>query len=141
MPERKALNWFWPPVTDTQTAREASRQGLWAATWIAGVTIVFALLAALGYRSAEFDSAALWDAGLFIIIGWGINKSSRVAAVAGLLLYLIERAYMWATVGPKSPGMAILFTLMFINSVRGTFAFHRLSRTQATPGVTPGATA
>ena len=75
-----------------------------------------------------FDPSALVDAALFAIVAWGLWKKSRAAAVSGLLLYAIERLYMWSTVGMQNPIVPVLLTLMFINGVRGTFAWKRLAR-------------
>lgn len=130
MANRKGLAWVWPVIVDIRTSRETSLQGVWASAWIAGVTAFLALLSTVGVKLMDFDLGALIDAVLFMIIGWGIFKLSRTAALAGLCLYLLERIYMWATIGPKNPIIAIIISLMFINSVRGTFAFHRFSRYQ-----------
>ena len=128
MDQRKGIVWIWPVIVDVETARRVSRQGFWAATWVAGVTALLALLSTLGVNIWNFDLYALVDALIFAIIGWGIHRLSRTAAVAGICLYLLERAYMWATFGPKNPFVAAIFILMFINGVRGTFAFHKFSR-------------
>lgn len=126
----KRIEWLWPSIVDTTTATQASKQGLWACAWCAGATIFFVVLAQFGAQMLNFDISALWDAFLFIIIGWGIYKMNRIAAVAGLLLYLLERAYMWSEYGPKNPAMAIFITLMFINSIRGIFAYHKMNKIQ-----------
>ena len=67
---------------------------------------------------------ALVDAFLFIVIGWGIYKMNRFASVAGLVLYFIERIDMWSKYGFKLHAIVIFFSLMFINSIRGTFSYH-----------------
>ncbi|HAK87589.1 MAG TPA: hypothetical protein DHV16_09260 [Nitrospiraceae bacterium] len=126
----KNIEWIWPSIVDTTTAQKASKQGLWASAWCAGATIVFVVLAQFGSQMFNFDSSALLDAFLFIIIGWGIYKMNRIAAVAGLALYIIERLYMWSASGPKNPAIAIFITLMFINSIRGIFAYHKIKKAQ-----------
>lgn len=126
----KQIEWIWPAIVDTTTAKKASKQGLWACAWCAGATIVFVVLAQLGAQLFNFDMSALWDAFLFIVIGWGIYKMNRIAAVAGLALYILERLYMWSEHGPKNPAVAIFITLLFINSIRGIFAYHKLNKAQ-----------
>lgn len=121
----KRFEWIWPPVSDAASAQKASKQGLWACAWCAGATLFLVLLSVLGVRLLEFDMWALLDVLLFIVIGWGIYKMSRFAAIAGLALYIIERAAMWAEYGPKNPVMALIISLMFINSIRGIFAHHK----------------
>ncbi len=123
MSERKGMAWIWPETSDDDSAKEAAKQGVWACSFIAIVTGGMAFFQAMG-----FDSAAFVDAFLFAIIGFGIFKLSRTAAVAGLVLYLIERIYMWATFGSKNIAMAILLSLMFVNSIRGTFSSHKIKR-------------
>jgi hypothetical protein len=74
-----------------------------------------------------FDASALVDGVFFAVIAWGLSRKSRTAAVAGLLLYIFERLYMWSTVGMRNPVVAVLFTLAFVSGVRGTFAWKRIS--------------
>ena len=118
---------FWPSVDTAEGAALAAKQGFWAAVACAVVTAALALLSIMG-----FDSGALVDAALFAIIAWGLWKKSRAAAVCGLLLYVVERLYMWSTVGMQNPIVPVLLTLFFINGVRGTFAWKRLKTGTAT---------
>ena len=118
---------FWPSVDTAEGAASAAKQGFWAALFCAVVTAAFGLLSIMG-----FDPSALVDAALFAIIAWGLWKKSRAAAVCGLLLYVVERLYMWSTVGMQNPIVPVLLTLMFINGVRGTFAWKRLKTGTAT---------
>lgn len=127
MAKSNGISWFWPTIVDVQSSKVAAQQGVWAAAYIAGITFLLALMNALGIKLMDFDPVTLVDAVPFMIISWGIHKFSRTAAVAGLFLYLVERAYAWATVGPRAPIMAVFFTLMFVNAVRGTFAFRKFS--------------
>lgn len=126
----KQIEWIWPSIVDTTSAQKASKQGLWASAWCAGATIIFVVLSLLGFQMFNFDMLALFDAFLFIIIGWGIYKVNRIAAIAGLSLYILERILMWTEHGPKNPAVAIFITLMFINSVRGIFAYHKFAKAQ-----------
>ena len=117
----------WPSITDQVSAKKASRQGLLACACCAGATILCVLLGYFGPPRTD----ALVDALLFILIGWGIHRISRFAAVAGLLLFILERVFEWLNYGRGNTVVALLlalaFTLAFINSVRGTFAYHRYS--------------
>ena len=125
MADNKKFNWLWPYITDTETAQKASQQGYWACIFCAAATILLVAINYFGTNLLNFTPWALLDAFLFIIIGWGIFKMNRFAAVAGLALYIIERISMWAEHGPKNFVMAIIITLMFINSVRGVFAYNK----------------
>ncbi len=130
MAMHKRVEWIWPPVTDATSAQKASKQGLWACAWCAGATLFLVVLSVLGVRLFDFDIWALLDVLLFIVIGWGIYKMYRFAAMAGLALYIIERAFMWAEYGPKNPVIALIISLMFINSIRGIYAYHRYGKEQ-----------
>lgn len=123
---RKSTDWIWPEITDLQSATGAARQGFWAAMAVAIITAAVAVLAHAGFQILDFNLEALVDAGLFAIIAWGIHRMSRTAAIGGLGLYLIERIHMWSTYGPKGLVLTIIFTLMFINSIRGTFQYHKM---------------
>jgi len=122
-------HYFWPSIVDATSAIRASRQGIWASCFCAGATIFFVLLGVFGVRGG-FDILSLVDASMFIVIGWGIYKMNRFAAVSGLALYILERIIMWSQYGPKNPAMAIILTLMFINSARGIFGYHKLTKTR-----------
>jgi hypothetical protein len=124
----KNLEWFWPSITDAISAKKASKHGVWACTWCAAATLLFVVLSIFEISLSNFDISASFDAFLFILIGWGIFKMNRVAAVAGLVLYILERAYMWSEYGSKNPAIAIIVTLMFINSIRGIFLYHKYAQ-------------
>lgn len=124
----KLLDAFWPVIHNLDSAKKAVQQGWVAAALCSGVTLIGVILNWFGITWIIQDSMALVDGLLFAAIGWGIlAKNSKTVAVAGLLLYILERVYSWSNQGPKNPVMAIIFTLMFINAVRGTFAYHRLA--------------
>ena len=113
--KRNALSHWWPKIVDLESAAEASKQGIVAAILVTVFTagaILFNLLEAWSFA----------DAFLFAIIAWGIHRKSRSAALSGLLLYLLERVFILSINGLP---VAIILTLMFVNSVRGTFAYHK----------------
>ena len=122
---KNRFNWIWPSITDTVSAKKASRQGVWACGYCVGGTLLLVGLNVFGIRLYDMDMTALLGAFLFIIIGWGIYKMNRFAAIAGLVLFIIERVVAWSEYGPKSPVVAIIVTLAFVTSVRGIFAYHR----------------
>ena len=130
----------WWPATDTlEHARSTSRYGVWAAGFVAAITAVVATIALVsGSAIAGIDAWAYLDAVLFAAITFGIYKLSRFAAVAGLVLYVLESLYAMAQLaGPRSGiVLRIIITLAFIHAVRGTFAYRRLSAS-APPTVSP----
>jgi hypothetical protein len=135
--QKSARNGLWPAVDTAEQARHAARQGMWAAVIVTAVTAFCVALAMSGTNplpQTTFDASALVDAALFAAVAWGIHKGSRAAAVAGLVLYLIERAYFYSQMGVPKAGLffSMALTLAFLHGVRGTFALHRLRERPST---------
>lgn len=132
--ERSVKEWIMPTIEDQLSAKKVARNGVWAAAFCAAATILVVGLNAAGADILALDHWALVDAALFIAIAVGIHRMSRTAAVAGLLLYLLERVYMIENLGnPGTIIQVLVLTLMFISSVRATFLYHRLTRTVPVP--------
>lgn len=110
--------WIWPRITDADSAKKASKQGYWACAFIMGLML-------LSFLSHGLLSS-LFPVLVFIIIGWGIYKMNRFAAVAGILLYLLA---VWIAIylkaKPSPFGIDAIICLMFVNSVRGTLEYHK----------------
>jgi len=129
--------WYWPPVSDIALARSAAIQGVGAALVIAVCSLIFAGMVAADvglFSELGFDSSQAWDlvfgAAVYFAIAWGIHRSSRIAAVLGLVLYLLDRAVMLGQLSPKfGIGLVVALPVLvaFVNGVRGTFAYHRLA--------------
>jgi hypothetical protein len=113
-------------VRSVEGARRAAKRGTWAAALGATVTSTAVL------RGRHGLTAWNWiDVLLVVLIAWGIYRMSRVAAIAGLVLYIIERIPLLfaETTAPILAGRAffgLFMLLLFVNGVRGTFAHHRL---------------
>ena len=88
-------SWYWPDVSDMDGAKGAIRYGMWCALLVAGVTALFVVLSFMGIRLMGTTPAALLDALLFAVIGYGLSRFSRFAAVAGFGLFLIEKSTPW----------------------------------------------
>lgn len=134
----KGSNVFWPRITDLQSASAASDLGFWAAVAVAALTAVFATIAIVaGTDILALDAWAYVDAVLFALIAWRIKRRSRVFAVAGLCLFIVEKVVQFSQPEIPSSGavMAVLFLLFFVGGVRGTFAFHRFSRDEVPAAV------
>jgi hypothetical protein len=132
-------SWYWPDVSDLDGARDATRFGMWCALLVGGVTALFAVLSLFGIRLMGIAPAALLDAALFGAIGFGLSRYSRFAAVAGFLLFLVEKIYAFVTTGSILGvgvlGVIILFGLF--NGMRGAFAYQKLL-TALPPQAVPG---
>ncbi|MBW4518560.1 MAG: hypothetical protein KME16_02345 [Scytolyngbya sp. HA4215-MV1] len=129
-------NNFLPPIETLSDAQKVARMGTWAACFVTGMTALLAIASIVGVlpSGVPINGWALIDAGIFGAIAWGIYQMSRVAAVAGLVVYIAERIYMQVAAGAQ-PGagliVSIFITLAFINAVRGTFAYHRMKKVDA----------
>lgn len=112
-------------------AKEAAHQGAGAAVFVAAVTAVFSILAIFGVQIlAGFSPTALLDAAIFGVVAWRIYRMSRAWAVVGLVGFVVERVYALYLHGFNAGAgsiVGVFILLGFINGVRGTFAFHKLS--------------
>jgi hypothetical protein len=129
---RKPWNWVWPNVDTTEAAEWAAKQAFWAAVLLMASNAAFALLAVARvgvFRTLGFGAYSLIDGAIFGAIAFGLWKYSRLAAWAGLLLYIFPRAYtLIAARIIKSPIIAAIFILAFVSGVRGTSALDTLKR-------------
>lgn len=120
---------WWPDVTNLDDARKAVRLGMWAAVFVSLVTALLAAYAVgKGKPVAGFvDSTAFLDAAIFAALAVGIHKESRLAAVAALVVFAVEKFYQF-TVAPASSNVivAIIVILCFTAAVRGAYALRRL---------------
>jgi hypothetical protein len=134
--EKKTTKFWWPDVSTQDDARSAAKGGATAAWIVAVVTSGFALYAALKAPVLNVTAWSFLDAALFAALGFGIWRLSRLAAIGALVLYLVEQGFLWASVGPKNPVMALLFIMFFVGGIRGTFSYHRLRNGRADTGST-----
>jgi hypothetical protein len=119
--------WYWEDVSDVSGAEKAMSGGMWAALFVAGITSLVVALSFAGVKLFGIGASALLDAAIFAAIAFGIKRRSRFAAVAGLILYILERLYMMQRTGAGGLVMGVIFTLLFINAVRGAFAYHKMN--------------
>ena len=122
---------LWPVIDGVQAARWAVKQGLFAAVFCSCATVVFAVWAHYSAEVAEttgLNLLALLDAAIFAAIAVGMYFNSRLAAVAGLLLYVVERVGMWRVTKASNLVLIVILTLCYVAGVRGTFALHRFRR-------------
>ncbi len=131
LPEDGGNNW-WPSVADQKGAKKAAKEGAGAAVVVAAITTLFSVLALFDIRLLPGYSAwSFVDAALFALVAWRIYKMSRVWAVVGLLLYIVEFAYTFYLRG-ISAGIFVGVLILggFVSGVRGTFALRRLLASQ-----------
>ena len=120
---------YWPDITTKAIAEKCIKNAAGVAYFVAGITALFALLAWFDVFHL-LSPWSLLDAALFAVIAFFTSRGSRVAAIFGLVLYLIEAVDRIASgTGGSTGGLSILviiFTLFFINGIRGAFALVRL---------------
>lgn len=129
-----AKEWVWPSLLDVESASKATWQGFYAATFVAIATAAGALAGHFGYfERYGVDLTGLADSAIFAVIAFGISKYSRVAAVSGLVFYLIEKAVLILSYDQKVGGLTLIIILAFINSIRGAFQRKKLLLQAASP--------
>jgi hypothetical protein len=129
--ETNKKNWFWPEIVDRPSAVSASDQGFWAAVFVASITALLATISlAIKSDVASVDGWAYVDAVIFGIFAWRIKHRSKIFAIAGLGLFILEKVDQFSQqphVAASGIFMAVCLLICFINGVRGNFAYHRLS--------------
>lgn len=134
-------NWFWPDVTNLDEAKKACRSAMWCAIFVASVTTIVALIAISGVASMPLpvNGTALFDAGIFAGIAYGLSRCSRFAGVAGFVLFLFEKLYMLSKGGAAAGGLilGVFLLLGFLHGMRGAFAVHKLQTQTAVPLTAP----
>lgn len=113
---------FRPDLTTEPGAHSACHSASRACYIIAGCTAI------AGFFNGWL---VLVDASLFVIIGYGIGKMSRTAAIAGLLLYLLVQVSVISQ--GRFPGIIPFFVVVILfNSVRASFAYHQTRKSANT---------
>lgn len=120
---KRYQNFLWPDVYTARSAQSAARQAMWAAFCCSGLTALTAFLANNGVTLMGGDTRmAVLRALLYGALAIGIQRMSRSAASLALLIFLLERTQ---ESGPIA--MTIILLVCFVNGVRGTVEYHRLS--------------
>jgi hypothetical protein len=123
------MNSLWPKIESPEAAKSAMKNAASASFIIVAVTGTVAVLAImLGHPILGIGGSALVDAALFALIGWRISKHSRIAAVLGLLLYLLEAGQRFISSGSAPAAgsvVTVLFIIYFIHGVRGAMYLHQ----------------
>ncbi len=133
-PAKKKFDLF-PEINDLKSAQDCARQGTTACVLVIIATTAILLISQASPGSPLPENTTLVAIELMIYAGLAvmIYRKSRVASVAALSLYLIDRAAIVIhQIGQGIPinggswFVPLLFISIFINSIRGTFAYHRL---------------
>jgi len=129
------MSLLWPKIHDYAAAKSAVRSSAIAAFFISGLSGALASLTLLlDHPLLGVDERAFLDAGVFLLVGWGLRRGSRITAVFGLLLWLFEAAQRYVARPGSTPTAGLVLTiflsLYLAHGVRGTFAMPRLAAKQ-----------
>jgi lysylphosphatidylglycerol synthetase-like protein (DUF2156 family) len=118
-----------PTIADLKSAQAAGRQGTVMCVLIVMTTVMAALAPLTPGQEAGTTEMIIGTMIVLVIYATFavmIYKMSRVAAILALLVYVGDRLFMIAQQGVSGQSVvAILVVFAFINSIRGTFAYHR----------------
>jgi hypothetical protein len=131
------MAWYWPHLDTAQSAKTAVVNAV-------GVSAFCALLLLWTLQTLALPPSVrrkpLWllltTAIIVALIGWGIRRMSRVAAIVGVvcwwgwIVFYIPRLISAVSrsgdrFGLIWVGLDLLFCLFYVIAVRATFAFHR----------------
>jgi hypothetical protein len=113
-------------VDSLDAAQSAARQGFWVSIVMLAVVAVFTGVTLLKMKVIDLLVMLIWAAFLGFV-ALGIRRMWRPVALLALLGYAVI-AILSLAGGAKSGLIMLLVTLAYGNSVRGTFAHHRLLR-------------
>lgn len=127
-----SYKWYWPTFGNVADAVQASNGAFWAAVFCATVTALFATISVFTHAGVIGVNASSYvDAALFALVAWRIRRRSKVFAIVGLVLFVLEKIFQYTTQPLSTLGfsvfLAIVLLFLFINGVRGNFAYHRLT--------------
>ena len=122
-PTSRLKDLFRPDLSSDICALSVCQTASSACFIVAALTAVLAIFA---------NPAALVDAGLFTLIGSGLRKGLRTAAVGGFALYLLEQIVSVLTAGIPSVMAVFIFVILF-NGIRAAYAYQRFRRNPAAP--------
>ena len=124
-----------------ESAKDASRQGMWGAIAVAAITGLAVLEELPTLKPLVDPPLVVPQILLFLAIEYGMFRFSKAAAIAGLVCFLASSLYALARFIAQSGSfrftllLASALILAFVNGIRGTFAYHRLLK--ANGGVIP----
>jgi len=111
---------FLRRINSEEAARKGARQGVIAAVVVAIYAFVTFVLA--------LEAENLVDCLLFIIVAWRIRRMSRIWALLGLLLYLVEVTFVVTKFPSILTAALFVVAVPFGNAVRATIAYARERR-------------
>jgi hypothetical protein len=121
---------WWPTLRNAEDAKKAAKRGAACALFVGLVTATIATLNLAGITNLlGLNAWAYVDAAIFLVLALFIYRLSRAAAISALALYALERVGLILMSDSHYGGGAvtILFVFMFVNAIRGTFAYRHFT--------------
>ncbi len=124
-PSRNApkRNRLWPDVSTPDGVRTALRSGTIACTIICLATVALTIYALKVESILGIDAWAFGDSAVYALCAYGIHRGSRIAAIVGLAIHVLNRVLMYVEEGVTGGVVTLLLILMLLNGVRGAFAY------------------
>jgi len=127
--ESRLLRFLWPDLSVLPEIGSAIDMGKIACFGVAILSVLSVFL--------QGSLVPLVDAVLFLGLGFGISRRSRICAVLAFTIYFLSRLVVISALGVLQAGLslgslilAIAGTVLLFNAMRGTFAYHaRKNRT------------
>ena len=102
------------------------RLGVWWAGAIALLDASLWAMVVLGHVDFPIGRHSWYDAIIFAILAWGVNRRSRTAATLLLLYWLATKSALWLRGFTwQSVAGGLLLAFVFAQSLRATLAYHR----------------
>ena len=117
-PTSRLKDLFRPDLSNEVSALTVCHSASWACFIVAIVTAALAIF---------INHAAFLDAGLFALIGLGLRKAFRTAAVGGFVLYILEQIAN-IVAGHIPSVVAIFISVILFNGIRAAYAYQRFRR-------------
>jgi len=123
----KRAQFYWPKIVDLPSARQAALQGVVVACWTAFITtaVIIWNVYHTNDRVFDIDLSSYADVAIVLIVAFFIHRMSRIAAVVGLVYFAVNLAVTIMN-DPQFRFVAVIYGLMWVNGLRGTFAYHKL---------------
>jgi hypothetical protein len=121
----KARELMYPDIYDASSARIAAKHGFWAALVNASLCLVIGIVMASGSTGTRSDKIGTIVIGILIIfVGIFILRMSRISAVIGFIISLME-LILNVVFARNGIIVGVFLAIYYFNGVRGTFGYHK----------------
>lgn len=128
--ESRLLRFLWPDLRVLPEISCAIDMGKRASFAVAILSVFSVFL--------EGTFVPLVGSALFLGLGFGMARKSRMCSVLAFAVYFLTRLIVIGTLGTLQVGLslgslvlAIAFTVLLFNGMRGTFAYHAFKKRMA----------